>query len=92
MPKLPRIPSGDTTSILLDDYEIAFPSLRMLMQCVAELLENLDSFKSTKKYNLTIEEKLELEDRLINEVTNKYVEKSKSRYASFVLNKIITKL
>ncbi len=82
----------DTTPVLLDDYEIAFPSLTVLMQCIAELLENLDSFKSTLKCSLTVEKKLELEDRLINEIIRNYVEKSKSRYASILLNKIITRL
>lgn len=83
---------GDITPILLDDYEIALPSLTVLMQCIAELLENLDSFKSTLKSSLTVEKKLELENRLINEVTHNYVEKSKYRYASILLNKIVTRL
>ena len=83
---------GNTTPVLLDDYEIAFPSLTVLMQCIAELLENLYCFKSTKKSILTVEEKLEFEDRLINKLIHNYVEQSKYRYASFVLNKIITRL
>ena len=83
---------GDITPVLLDDYEIAFPSLTVLMQCIAELLENLDSLKSILKSSLTVENKLELEDRLINEVAHNYVEKSKYRYASILLNKIITRL
>ena len=86
------ISEGNTSPVLIDDYEIIFPSMTVLMQSIAEILEIFDSFKFANKSPLTIEEEFEFRDKLTNEVAHKYVGKLKSRSASFTLSKIISEL
>lgn len=84
------ITEGNSAPVLIDDYEIIFPSLTVLMQSIAEVLEKFDSFKSANKSSLTIEREFEFRDKLTNEVVHKYVGKLKFRSALFALSQIIS--
>ena len=84
------ISEGNNTPVLIGNYKIAFPSLTVLMQSIAELLENFDSLKSANKLPLTREEKLEFRDKLINEVARKYVEESNYNSVLRIFHIIIT--
>ena len=84
------ISESDNTPVLIGNHKIAFPSLTVLMQSIAELLENFDSLKSANTLPLTREEKLEFRDKLINEVARKYVEESNYNSVLRIFHIIIT--